>query len=607
LDGLEPAIVERMLATGELPNLARLRALGGYARVATTTPAQTPVAWSTFATGINPGGHGIFDFLRRDPQTYRPDIALNRYVRRNAFLPPKAENLRHGTPIWRILTGAGIPSTVIRCPCTYPPDTLRGRLISGMGVPDLRGGFGTGTFYTTAADAVAGESESVVRLTTDGTDPLSTHLIGPRNPKTGDDYHLGLSIARKSDPARLQIQVEGSDAVEAQQGHWTDWIRVSFKVGLLQSIRGILRFHATCAESEIALYASPINFDPSAPLFPISSPDTYADELAEALGPFHTTGMVEDHAGLSNGRFDEAAFLDQCETAWREREAMLRFELDRFDRGLLYCLFDTPDRVQHMFWRFTEPDHPANKGKPFRTEFVRVIEDQYRRGDAIVGEILDRTDHQTLVIALSDHGFNTFRRGINVNTWLYEQGLLRLRQDVDPGEEAGDLLRGVDWSRTKAYAIGLSGIYLNLRGREGQGTVEPDAATAIRSEIARGLAGLRDSETGTVAVRSVVPREQVYSGACIGDAPDLLVHCSSGYRLSWGTSMGSVPRWVFEDNTKKWAGDHIIDPQLVPGVLFMNRPFAGEAAGLIDMAPTILGALGVPKGPAMEGHSILRE
>src|SRR5262249_52703173 len=160
-------------------------------------------------------------------------------------------------------------------------------------------------------------------------------------------------------------------------------------------------------------------------------------------------------------------------------------ELDRFEEGLFYCLFDTPDRVQHMFWRFLEPEHPANRGRPPAPERARVIEDQYRKGDEIVGKALQYADGETLVIVLSDHGFGSFGRGVNVNTILHDRGLLTLRDGIQPGAEAGDLLRHVDWSRTRAYALGLSGIYLNLEGREGQGTVRPDEAESLKAAIAR--------------------------------------------------------------------------------------------------------------------------
>ncbi len=117
------------------------------------------------------------------------------------------------------------------------------------------------------------------------------------------------------------------------------------------------------------------------------------------------------------------------------------------------------------------------------------------------------------------------------------------------------------------------------------------------------MSGLVDPASGAIAVRRVRPRESVYSGPFVADAPDLLVDFAPGYRVSWGTSLGGAPEGQFEDNTRKWSGDHIIDPSLVPGVLFMNRPFRGAGADPAkDMAPTILDALGVPKGPDMEGR-----
>ncbi len=607
LDGLSPTIVSRLLEAGQLPNLARLKDRGGYSRVATTRPAQTPVAWSTFATGVNPGGHGIFDFLRRNPKNYLPDLSLNRYEQKNAFLPPKAVNLRGGTPIWELLKAAGRGASVLRCPCTYPPDPIRGRMLSGMGVPDLRGGLGTATFYTADAAAKPRESENVVRLQPgDAEGSYTAHLIGPRSPKGGDlRVDFGLRVDRAN--RRVVLRSDGNPKeLEIREGGWSDWLRVKFKLGLLQSIRGMVRFYLVASGPEPALYASPINFDPDAPFFPISEPFEFAGDLAREVGLFYTTGMVEDHAGLNNERIGENAFLDQCEIAWNERRAMMHYELQRFDDGLFYVLYDTPDRIQHLFWRYNEPDHPANRGQAPDPAFAPVIDDAYRRCDAIVGEALQYADDKTMVIALSDHGFNSFRRGVDLNKCLYDRGYLALKEGVRPGEEAGDLLRQVDWTKTRAYAVGLSGIYLNLRGREGQGIVPPEEAEALKAELALGLAGLADpGQAGTLAIRRVVPREEAYSGAYLGEAPDLMVDFAEGYRVSWSSSMGGVAEHAFEDNVKKWSGDHIIDPDRVPGVLFLNRPFR-EDARLLDMAPTILAALGLAKGPAMEGESILR-
>jgi predicted AlkP superfamily phosphohydrolase/phosphomutase len=605
LDGFEPKIAEPMMRAGELPNLALLSKQGGFSRVRTTYPAQTPVAWSTFATGTNPGGHGIFDFIRRDPKTYLPDLSMNRYEQKNAFLPPKAVNLRRGTPFWELLSAAGLPSSIVRFPCTYPPDNIRGRMLAGMGVPDLRGGLGTSTFYTSEDDVHAEESENVLRV-----EPVrnvvKTHIIGPRNPKTRSDFEFEVTIELDADAKKVTILSEGQPrALELREGQWSPWLKVKFKTGMLQSVKGMVRFHLVQVAPVFELYCSPVNFDPDAPMFPLSSPPEYARELAEKIGTFYTTGMVEDHGGLNNGRLSEAAYLDQCEDALREREKMMLFELDRLDEGFFFCLFDTPDRVQHMFWRFGEQQHPANHGH-VQPEMARAIEEHYRSCDEIVGKALNYADDQTLFVAISDHGMNSFQRGVHLNTWLHDQGLLTLREGVSPGEEAGDFFHHVDWSRTKAYALGLSGIYLNLKGREEQGTVDVAEAEKLKASIVKGLAGLPDPSCGKTAVRRVSMREEVYSGAYAAESPDLMVNFNEGYRVSWGTALGGVPAGHFEDNEKKWGGDHIIDPSLVPGVLFMNRAFDGERASLLDMAPTILEALGLPKGPAMEGESLLK-
>ena len=605
LDGLEPKIAEPMLDAGELPHLAQLRARGGYGRVATTQPAQTPVAWATFATGTNPGGHGIFDFVRRDPATYLPDFSLNRYEQKSAYLPPKAVNLRRGAPLWELLSAAGIPSTILRCPCTFPPDNIRGRMLSGMGVPDLRGGLGTSTFYTSAEEVTAKESETVLKVRPNGGGSIATHVVGPRNPKTRADFLFDITIHLEPAAKKVVVRSDGQPKLlEVREGEWSDWLKIKFKTGLLQSVRGMVRFYLVRLEPVLELYASPVNFDPDSPLFPISAPAEYANELAGKLGTFYTTGMVEDHGGLNNGRLSEAAYLQQCEGVLREREQMMRYELERLDAGLFFCLFDTPDRVQHMFWRFLDGRDPANHGHA-AAELARVIAEHYRACDAIVGRALQYVDDQTLFIVLSDHGMNSFQRGVHLNTWLHDHGLLALRNGVKPGEAAGDFFHSVDWSRTSAYALGLGGIYLNLKGREGQGILDAAQADTVRAAIVKGLTNLGDPVGGKVAIRGVKRREEAYSGPYVAEAPDLLVNFSEGYRASWTTALGGVPEGHFEDNVKKWAGDHIMDPSLVPGVLFMNRPFQGQGARLLDLAPTILAALGVPKGSAMEGGSLL--
>jgi len=605
LDGLEPTITEAMFRTDKLPNLRSVAQEGGYTKVKTTAPAQTPVAWSTFATGTNPGRHGIFDFVSRDPESYSIVVALNRFEQKNSFVPPRAVNRRKGPAVWDLLTAADVPSIVVRCPCTFPPQEIRGRILAGVGVPDLRGGFGTPTFFSTESGVVTGESERVERivLSTEGT--FRTQLPGPRNPRTGLDLTFDLEIIPDLPGQNAMLRSNGEPReLELRLGEWTDWLKVRFKAGLLNSIKGMVRFHLVRLDPEIELYSSPLNFDPSAPTFPLSSPPEYAAELESRIGTFYTTGMVEDHSGLNNGRIDEAAYLDQCSLALKEREAMMLCELERFDEGFFFCLFDTPDRLQHMFWRFRERNHPA-RPKEDSNHFSRTIEEHYSSCDQIVGRALEYVDDETLLIVLSDHGMNSFQRGFHLNTWLHEHGLLTLKKGRRPGPEAGDFLSGVDWSHTKAYGIGLGALYLNLRGREAEGTVEASEAAELKTQIVQMLAGLQDNEKGQVAIRSVSTRDELYQGPETSTAPDLLINFAPGYRVSWETSLGGVPEGLFEDNYKKWSGDHVIDPQLVPGVLFMNRPFRRENASLVDLAPTIMKFLRAPSHSHLEGNSLV--
>src|SRR2546421_3700291 len=244
LDGLEPAIAEPMVRAGELPNLARMAAQGGYSRVQTTCPAQTPVAWSTFATGVNPGAHGIFDFVRRNSATYLPELGLNRYEQKNAFVPPRVVNLRRGKALWEILATNGVASTCLRCPCTYPPDATRGRMLAGLGVPDLRGGFGTATFYTATANQPVQEGEQVIPIPDQGQAPITTYLPGPLDAKTHSPHRRDMTIEPRPASRQALIRVQGSpEPLTITEQQWSPWFSVRFQLGMFMSDSGIVRFY----------------------------------------------------------------------------------------------------------------------------------------------------------------------------------------------------------------------------------------------------------------------------------------------------------------------------------------------------------------------------
>jgi predicted AlkP superfamily phosphohydrolase/phosphomutase len=610
LDGLEPTLVEQYMAAGKLPNFARLRDQGTYLRLGTTAPPLTPVAWSSFMTGCNPGKHRIFDFLTRDPRTYRPvlssveirpprrQIRLGRY--RLPLGPPQVRLLRKGRPFWNLLGDHGIFSNIIRMPITFPPEKFRGVLLSAMCVPDLRGSQGTFSYYTTgpAAEHIGGEQVHVQR---DG-DRIRAQLIGPAD-----------TVRPGNGPLRcpFEVRVTGRDAavlkIDGQtyklvSGRYTPWVRVPFKAGLGITVRGICEFLLLETHPEFRLYVTPIQLDPQSPALPLSHPAIYATYLAKLIGTYATLGLAEDTWGRNAGVLDDATFLHQCLEADEERMRMLADALDKVRQGFVACVLDGPDRVHHMFWRYLEPQHPARRPADAEADISRTrphaIEEMYVRMDALVGLTLGQCrDPGTLLLVISDHGCASFRRGFDANRWLEEHGYLQLK----PDGRGQKYLAGVDWSRTRAYALGLTGIWLNLRGREAQGIVDPADAAALRAELAGQLTGLRDPAADTVAIERVLDAQQIYRGPYREEAPDLVLGYAKGYRVSWEAAIGQPTEQTFHDNTKAWSGDHSIDPRHVPGVLFSNRRVQAERPHITDLAPTILTLFGVPVPAHMDG------
>jgi predicted AlkP superfamily phosphohydrolase/phosphomutase len=271
--------------------------------------------------------------------------------------------------------------------------------------------------------------------------------------------------------------------------------------------------------------------------------------------------------------------------------------LKKSREGVVTCVFDGTDRLQHMFFRYLDDKHPANRGKDIEV-YKHTIRDMYVRADEMVGRVMQQMGSNDMFMVISDHGFQSFRRGINLNTWLQEHGFLHILE----GKQSGDWFENCDWSRTRAYAFGLGGIYLNVKGREAQGIVDPGEAKELRKTIAGGLSGLRDEDSDDIAINEVFDADDIYSGGPYRpNSPDLIVGYNSGYRASWEGAVGRVTAEVITDNTKSWSGDHCIDPRLVPGVLFCDRVIRSEDPAIGDLAPTILDLFGVEVPAHMTG------
>jgi predicted AlkP superfamily phosphohydrolase/phosphomutase len=608
-DGMDPQLTERFIAQGKLPNLAKLRERGTFRLLATTIPPISPVAWSSFLTGVNPGKHNIYDFLTPDRRRYLPELSSARIRGPKRTLKigryaiplgrPKIKLLRKGVPFWHYLADAGIFCSVIRVPITFPPEKFPGVLLSGMCVPDIQGTQGTFSFHTTRAVNRESTSNRVVVPFEKRNGHFASYIPGPPDTlRTDSKKELRAAFRIKPDAGkkRAEIQLDGQHII-LRQGEYSEWVEIEFRAGLGVRVKGICRFYLKSLEPELELYATPVNISPMHPALPISHPLTYSIYLAKLNGLYATLGLAEDTWALNDGFLDDSAFLEQCYLNHGERERMFLDALEKTAQGVCACVFDITDRVQHMFWRYFADGRAAGasaggNGAP------RVIEELYERMDDLIGRVMQKISDDALLLIVSDHGFKAFRHGVNLNTWLRQQGYLALKEDV----AEGDWFANVDWSRTRAYSLGLNGIYLNLKGREGMGTVEPGAeAVQLRRELKAKLQGLVDPATSRVAITQVFNAMEAFTGPYRENAPDIVVGFGEGYRASWESVQGRVTQTLFEVNSKAWSGDHCIDPALVPGVLFSNWKIAGEGHSITDVAPTLLELFGLEVPPHMDG------
>ncbi len=480
-DGMDPVLLDKYMSEGILPNFKLLNETGDFKPLVTSMPPQSPVAWSNFITGMNPGGHGIFDFIAREPQSYMPYLSTSKTTEANRTVKlgnwlitfSKAETflLRRGKAFWEILQEEGISSTVLKVPANFPPVKSEAKTLSGMGTPDILGTYGTFSFYTTK-DLVNEEIESGklfnVKMLNN---TIKTELTGPPNPfkAGGERVSTGLTIRIDADNPLALIQIEDEEIL-LNEGEWSEWVTVSFKLAPFQKLAGICRFYLIKVHPYFELYVSPINIDPTKPNIPISTPVGYSAEIVDEIGYYYTQGMPEDTKALDQNFINNEAYIEQSDLIFDERQKLLNLEMKRFSSGLLFVYFSTTDLISHMFWRYTDKEHPGYKPEEAE-KYSDVIKRTYKKMDTLLGDVMKRIDSKTTLIVLSDHGFGPFRRQFHMNRWLKENGYLSFADESL--EESEEFFENVDFRKTRAYAFGFNGVYVNLRGREGNGIVTP--------------------------------------------------------------------------------------------------------------------------------------
>lgn len=585
IDGTDPDDVRSLMDKGLLPNFKRLSKAGSMDAMDIANPAESPVVWSSLASGKNPGGHGIFDFIGRAPQTYLPQLTVLHPEGDGYSYPLKAK------AFWDYTAAAKLPTTIIRWPLTFPPKRIDAKVLAGLGVPDLQGGLGHYSFFTDEkVDPSSDGFANVVPVVVDKNVFTST-LRGPKTRGLTGLKTLTVPLEGKvgADGASVLLSV-GKQRYALAEGQWSDWVELSFSSGLFGKTQGLVKFYLVKASAPLQLYASAVELHPDAPAMPFTQPPEYSAELRKKIGLYHTLGMPEDTKAYGNGHLPKKAFFAMCRAVEAERRAMFTSELEHFDRGVLGMVFDTSDRIQHM-----TPAHDEVEDSAIGQYLIEF--------DRFLGGVLDKLPANTPVVVFSDHGFSRFDRSVDVNRWLVEQGYLVIDQEAyaqrSPGDN-GELFKFVRWDQSRAYAVGFADLYINQQGREGQGIVPAAQAPALAKEIATKLSALQDQ--GKPVLHKVYLTSDIYQGDSRPEAPDLVLGFKPGYRGSWQSAIGGLSPEVLTDNDKLWQRDHIVDPSFVQGTLITNFPLAVDQPNVLDLAPTVLGLLGLPIPEDMEGQ-----
>ena len=626
IDGMDHGLLEQFIDDGRLPNFARLAKEGGFSPLQTTMPPLSPVAWSTFITGMDPGGHGVFDFLLRDPATmavvepfYRVGPEGRSLELGSWVLPLSGGDLelyRSGQAFWELLDQAGIETTIFRMPVNFPP-VEAGRSFAGMGTPDILGLHGIYTFITDYPPDNPGAMTGHLEIVEVVDGRVQAELIGPPHPMRrlpvggvpsgneveyeSPDLVVDFEVYVDPDEPVAKIVVQDTELV-LNEGEWSDWVRVDFEVlPYIVNITAMGRFYLQEVRPDFKLYVSPLQIHPDDPAMPLSSPESWSADLHDVLGPFYTQELPEETKAFSEGIFSGREFWEQAQFVYRERRRALDYFLDTFDEGLLFFYFSSVDQGSHMLYHYADPEHPLYEPDDLLRNGIATL---YEEMDEALGRVLEAVDDDTTLMVMSDHGFSPFYWGVNLNTWLLEHGYITL---ADPSRRTGlPMFVNVDWSRTRAYAFGMGGIFVNLKGREQNGIVAPAAEyDRLLDDLERDLLAMVDERNGNAPIGLVVKTHDEFSGPHLDLGPDLLIGYNRGYRYSWDGPLGEFSNEVIVDNDDAWSGDHTNDYRLVPGVLLTNQRISLEAPALHDLTVSVLDEFGVAPLPEMIGQDAI--
>jgi predicted AlkP superfamily phosphohydrolase/phosphomutase len=589
LDAFDPKFFEQLHSQGKTPNLSKYVQSNGYSRFKISNPAQSEVSWTSIATGQNPGGHGMFDFVHRNPKNYGINVSLlptkKSLVGLQFAYPHEAET------IFDYAVDNGYPATSLWWPATFPAKlTSLVQTIPGLGTPDISGKLGLGLLYSVneIRENIPQKTQLEKLTPSSQAGKFTGKLRGPvrtkgnKTEKTFIDFTLDFTDENNAD-----FKLGNKVSLNLKVGEWSPVFETGFKMGLLITLKTVTRVILTQGKNNPQLYFLPLQIHPMSSAWPYGSPRNFIKNTWNQAGPFLTLGWPQDTTGLDEGIITDRQFLQLCDSILETREKIFKAQIQRFNDGVLGIVFDTLDRVQHMFWR----NHPE------------IIESWYLKLDAMVGRIEEQiraANHQDAqVLILSDHGFANFDYKVNLNKWLINQGFLSINQGSDSSS-----LEQANWSESQAYAIGLNSLYLNQIGREGQGAITSEQEPAVLEKLSTALLEWKGPD-GKQVVSSVMTNKEAFIGPLSHLGPDLVIGYAPGYRASADTGVGKWNDQMIETNQDHWNADHCIDPEAVQGVIFRNRDLSKYPnPSYQDIPPLTVGAnLQPAKPPKDNGFS----
>ena len=618
-DGMDPGIVKRLMDQGQLPNMQRLGGQGVFTMMRSSIPPQSPVAWGSFISGADPGVYGIFDFLHRNPENYTPmfsqsDTLPSRWLvnlgqYQIPLKPGKVVLKREGRAFWDYMEDRGIPATIVKVPTNYPPSASKQRTLAGMGTPDILGTYGIYSLYTSDENESQSDlsAANIYYAYIDENNIMEGQIEGPKNDllKDGENVVVPFKVYVDNKHKTARIDIQGQEILIAEK-EYSDWVEIEFSlIKHLAGITGMVRFYLMEMGDRFRLYISPTHLSPRAPAVPISTPSGYSRELADQVGLFHTIGLPADTKALSNGTFSMEHFITQSLSVFDESCRLFDYELQRFGgqkEGLLFFYFSSLDQGQHMFWALNDKEHPYYHPEESR-KFAYITDEMYRKFDRVLGKAMKNIDPGIPLLLMSDHGFGPFRREVNINNWLVKEGYLKM--SVDGGGEEISILGYADWPASKAYALGLNGLYLNLKGREKEGAVGPQERRRLLEEIKAKLETITDPQNGNKVISCAYISEDNFSKHFIDRAPDIILGFDRGYRINDESALGTLSREMISDNMSWWSGDHCVDPKKVPASFISNFKIQNPVPNMQDVAPTILKYFGIATPAQMTGKALI--